>query len=598
MPIPSDPKLPLRLAFSHKEKAEAAIRQVEKAYADKSLDRRAHDSQRASFDRERVKAKRTLERLLGIERARVDALEAQRAAALEEQLHLPERVSAGKLSALDANDTNRRLVQRLAELNQQLEIGRARLEAQTSEQLGGYIDLPFAEYAAAEAGGSGLAIRAEDPGRSRDWIIALTVALIASASVFLPWLSKNGVTSSLATSGGELARLAVEADLPAALARNAWVAFALLPFAGLLFTAGRSFRVTGWGFLILGLVMLAAGAFPGLMLGARGGGPSTLLHLTASFRPGALLYCACAMSLIVIGAFRVSPPGDTLKHAVSVSLALLAAVGGVGLLAALALLGVQGKAEASFTAAIDDSATDRVNFVLRNEGNGSIACFFPLPGNDEYVVSPVNDRHTFGMRLFIREKASNAYREAPAAPFVWRLAQGPIPEGQAVSINPGTDFTGYLDLRQFAELGVEANSARLALARRDGTIVNEVEVTLPERYLSAPGSIRETIVVAPPASRPVVASPEASVPETVEAVAQPAPVPSPRYVEFAGSIGEKVVVRIYEPEGTPTEVVVGPGDLVIDNWKVDSIERRPPSFVLRRDSNSLTVPRGQAVPLP
>ncbi|MCC6156052.1 MAG: hypothetical protein IT367_19960, partial [Candidatus Hydrogenedentes bacterium] len=137
MPTPHDPKLPLRLAFSHKEKVEVAIRQCDRSLQDGGIDRDHHTKLRAQYERELQLAKRTIERLIGIERARLETLEAQRRAALEEQLHLGERVSAGKLSAQDANTANRRLTHRLAELNAQIEICRNRVETHTSEQVGG-----------------------------------------------------------------------------------------------------------------------------------------------------------------------------------------------------------------------------------------------------------------------------------------------------------------------------------------------------------------------------------------------------------------------------------------------------------------------------
>src|SRR5690606_18697567 len=114
------------------------------------------------------------------------------------------------------------------------------------------------------------------------------------------------------------------------------VLYAVLPFAGVLMTAGRRLRLFGWAYLALGLVMLALAAYPSLAVGARGAAVVNIIGLASAFRLGAVLYCASALGFLVLGAFRASPAGDSLRHAAAVSLALLGALAAVGLLAAFA----------------------------------------------------------------------------------------------------------------------------------------------------------------------------------------------------------------------------------------------------------------------
>ncbi|MDZ4857858.1 MAG: hypothetical protein SGI88_02665 [Candidatus Hydrogenedentes bacterium] len=596
MPTPNDPKLPLRLAFSHREKADAAIRQCDRAFTQKSIDQQNHTAQRAAFVHERRVAQRTIERLTGIERARVEVLEAQRRAVLEEQVHLPERVAAHKLAAADANDANRRLTQRLAELEIQLATGKALAGARTAEELGGFIDLPITGYPPAESGAMDVTLRRREPNHARDWYAALAFAIFAGAAVFLPWMSKDGVTTSLATGGNELSRLATAADLPGSLARYAWIILAFLPFVGVIAAAGRRVTAVGWTFLLLGLIMLAAVTFPGLMLGARSAGPANVLQLMESFRVGAVIYSACALGFIVLGAYRVSPPGDSLKHAISVSLALLAAVGGVGLLAALALMGVQSMPEVSFTATLDEATRDRIAFTIHNDGRDSIACFFPMPSNG-LGASPAGRLRTFGLRLSIQETTASEFRESPPAPFVWRLAQGPSPQDEAVTIAPGTDLTGYLDVRELAVLGVEAGAARIELVRSDGSPIEHVDIPLSETYLSTPGAVRDPIMVPAPPPRPSVSAPGQAQPRQ-ETVIPETPAAPAIHVEYTGSIGGKAVIRVYSADGVVIdEHVVGPGDVVADGWQVVSVDRQPAAVQLKRETNTAIVPRGQRVEL-
>lgn len=587
MPAPQDPKLPLRLAYSHREKAEVAMRQCERSFAQGGVDRESHDKLRAGYEREAQLAQRNIQRLIGIEHARMETLEAQRRAALEEQLHLPERVAAGKIDAHAANDTNRRLAQRIAELDGQIIACRARIEAQTSEALGGFIDLPFSDYVSAQARGldASRQDRAITAVRMRDWYYASLLAIAAAVAVFLPWLSSAGVTTSLLTSDGGLSLLARDAGLPAGFARFAWIFYAILPFLGVLMTASRNAKLLGWGFLFLGLTMLACVTFPGLAIGARGPGPANLAQLLGSFRIGTLVYCASAIGLVVLGAYRISPPGDSLRHAASVSLGLLVSLGCVGLLTALALLGVQGAANVAFSAEFDASQKDRIAFTVRNDGRDPIACFFPLPDHADEMALPAGAAHAFGLRLEIREKGRDVFSAAPPAPYVWNIAQGPLPENQAAIINAGVTLKGSLDLRQLSALGVEPDAVRLQLLARNGALVGEAEIELSGQYLSKPASIRDPLIVTPPPPRP------SAQPET----AAPAETPAPTTVdvlkvELAGTVGGKALIRVYsQDESEYAEVLAAPGQTVAGGWVLDSIVRRPSSVTMKHTKTGADV---------
>ncbi len=598
MPTPHDTKLPLRLAYSHREKAEVAIRQCDRSVQEGGVDREHHAKLRASYERELQLAQRTIQRLLGVERARIETLEAQRRSALEEQLHLSERVTARRLTPQAANDANRRLSQRIADLDLQIDVSRSRVESRTSEELGGFIDLSFSEYVSAETRSMETAARAGSPGpvRIRDWYYTCALAVAAAVAVFLPWYSKAGVTSSLTTAEGGLARIVGLAGLPAGVAQFAWIFFAVLPFFGVLLTAGQRIRLSGWGFLVLGFLMLASAAFPGLALGSGSAGVTNLVQLLASFRLGAMVYGASSLGFIVLGAFRVSPPGDSLRHATSVSLALLGSLGAIGLLAALALLGVKSIPQVTFSAALDDASNDRIVFSVTNEGRDSIACYFPLPANADDARSRVGASHTFGLRLDVREKGRDAYSATPPSPSIWDLAQGPLPEDGNVVVNGGSALKGNLDLSQISALGVEPSAVRVQLLCLDGSLVGETEVELDGRYLSKPGPIRNPLIIVPPPPR-VSAVPSAPQATTASEGEKP-PTGETLIVEFAGVIGGRAIVHVFTPDGSAyDEKTAGPGEPISGEWIVDSLVRQPSSVIMKHVKSGTTaqVIRGNAV---
>ncbi|NUM53054.1 MAG: hypothetical protein HUU46_05370 [Candidatus Hydrogenedentes bacterium] len=563
------------------------------------MDTEHHAKLRAVYERELQSAQRTIQRLLGVEQARTESLEAQRRAVLEEQLHLPERVTAGKISARDANDTNRRLTQRLADLDAQIAVCRSRLESRTSEELGGFIDLSFSEYANEEIRPMGPSLRGLPAGgpRLRDWYYSSGLALVAAVAVFLPWLSKGGVTTSLATANGGLSQLAAQAGLHPGAARYAWIVFAVVPFIGVLMTAGRNVRLFGWGFLLLGLIMLAGGALPGLVLGASGSGQAGVVQMLTSFRVGAVLYCASAIAFIVLGAFRVSPPGDSLRHAITVSLALLGAVGAIGLLAAFALFGVQGMSRVTFRAVLDTATNDRIAFTIVNEGREPIACYFQMPSTSDGTASLARDSHTYDVRVAVREQGRDAFSTIPASSRVWNLVQGPLPEDQQMLVSAGSELKGSLDLRQLSALGVEPASVRIQLVSLDGSLVSEAEVELEDRYLSVPGPIRDPLIIAPPPPRPTAAAAAAPAVPAPSGQTQPEPGEALR-VEFVGAIGGKAIVHVFSPDGASyVEAVAGPGEPVTSDWVVESLVRQPSSVNMKHTKTgaSAQVIRGNVV---
>ena len=188
MQTPHDTKLLLRLAYSHREKAEVAIRQCDRSVQEGGVDREHHVKLRASYERELQLAQRTIQRLLGVERARMETLEAQRRAALEEQLHLSERVTARRLTPQAANDANRRLSQRIADLDLQIDVSRSRVESRTSEELGGFIDLSFSEYLSAETRSMQTAARAGSPCPLPipDWYYTVVLSVAPAVPLSFP----------------------------------------------------------------------------------------------------------------------------------------------------------------------------------------------------------------------------------------------------------------------------------------------------------------------------------------------------------------------------------------------------------------------------
>ncbi|MCC6152556.1 MAG: hypothetical protein IT367_02300, partial [Candidatus Hydrogenedentes bacterium] len=500
------------------------------------------------------------------------------------------------LSAQDANTANRRLTHRLAELNAQIEICRNRVETHTSEQVGGFIDLPFSEYVTAEIRSLDVAPMKAPGGevRMRDWYLTGAFAVIAAVAIFLPWFDTVGVISSLARPDNAVIAIAAQSGISTSLAQFAWVLYAVLPFAGVLMTAGRRLRLFGWAYLALGLVMLALAAYPSLAVGARGAAVVNIIGLASAFRLGAVLYCASALGFLVLGAFRVSPAGDSLRHAAAVSLALLGALAAVGLLAAFALIGVQGAAQVTFSAVLDDSTRDRVAFAINNEGRNPISCFFPLPADLSGLNSSASESHTFGMHVSVRERNRESFSAVQVSPQVWRFTQGPLPASGEILVNPGTTLKGTLDLRQLTSLGVDPASVRLQVLALDGSLVNETEVELGERYLSAPGRIRDPLIIAPPPPRPASSGEQINEAANAPTAHSVSPVES-SFVEYVGAIGTQGVFRVYAKDGSSfTEVKAEEGGVVSAGWSVESFTRQPSGAVLvhKESGGRVQVARG------
>lgn len=594
-----DPKLPFRLALSHREKANAALSRADRSYSKGEIDETQHANLRADYERERKLADRAVERLMGTERARLESLEAQRRTALEERLHLTERVAAGKLTARAANDENRRLTQRLAQIDEMLASCRELLDARTSEQAGGFIDLPFEGYRRAETesisgGGPRVSIESSRDG-SRDWLIAMVIALVASLAVFLPWVTVGGDSRSLLGAGGALTRFTSQAGAFRFLSQSAWILYVAVPYAGV-FLGSRKGLSGGWGLLLIGVAMLAGAVVPGLLVATATIRPSAYVDLPSMIHVGPLIYVACGVALVVQGAVRVSPANDSLRHATFVSLALVGVLAGISLIVVLALHFLAADVRIHFEALIEPSSRDRVLLTFRNEGTGMAQVYVPWP--DAFTADRrVRSGSAVGLRLYVKERGDDGFRLAPYSKAVWTSAGAPVPESASFDLNAGLTIQSVLDLRQLSVLGVDAETIRLQLTRADGDLISEVDIPLGGRYLSPLPEDRQPTPSAVRADRP--STPHTPNVHRESQTGQPPPVP-PLFVAFTGTVGGRAVVQIHDHESSRVEdIVVAIGNELRSGWIVDSMSRQPASLTLTHAATGARVqlPRGEVLDL-
>lgn len=594
-----DPKLPFRLALSHREKANAALSRADRAYAKGEVDEAHHANLRAGYERERKIADRAVERLMGAERARLESLEAQRRTALEEQLHLTERVAAGKLTARAANDENRRLTERLAQIDEMLASCRERLDARTSEQVGGFIDLPFEGYLRAETEsitGSASRVSIESPrDNSRDWLIAMVIALVASLAVFLPWVTTGGGSLSLLGAGGVLTGFTSQGGPFRFLSQSAWILYVAVPYAGVFFGSRKGLS-GGWGLLLVGVALLAGAVVPGLLVGTATVRPSAYADLLSMIHVGPIIYAACGVALVVQGAVRVSPANDSLRHATFVSVALAGALAGIALMVVFALYLLAAEVRVRFDATMDSSSRDRVLLTFRNEGTGTAQIYVPWPD------AATTDRRArsgsaVGVRLYVKERGDDDFRLAPYSKAVWTAAGAPVTENASFDLNAGLTSQSVLDLRQLSVLGVDAETIRLQLTRADGELISEVDIPVGGRYLSPQPEDRQPTPSADLADRPSTPHTPSVRRETL--LGQP-PAAPPLYVAFTGTVGGQPVVRIYDHESSRVEdIVVAIGNELHSGWIVDSMSRQPASLTLTHSATGARVqlPRGEILDL-
>ncbi|MCC6695359.1 MAG: hypothetical protein IT365_06995 [Candidatus Hydrogenedentes bacterium] len=597
----ADPKLLLRLAHSHREKAQALIEDCGRTLAEGSIDATRHAELLAEYRRELAQAEAMLDRFRGLERARVAGLEAELRVVRAQRTRLPEEVSAGKISAEKANDRNRNLLERISNLESHVQETRARIEARTAEALGGFIDLPFERYAAEMSVASRTREQADYAASMppKRWeMAAITIAcLTACAAVFLPWLQRGADSLSLFEVGYPLARGAVPD-----LLRYAWLAYLIVPWIAVAVLLRARTAVIGWGILVCGLLLLAGAVYPAALFGASRMHEGDILQLLSAFKAGEALYGVSALLLIVMGSLRVSPWRDSLSHAAAASGVLAAGVAGI-FLAGLALVYFMPPSGAiRFDASISTPVQDRIVVHCVNEGDSAVALVVPWTDDGPSAAPGYRAATTYGVNVHVRERGASSFRLLPPSRLPWSVPGTPALEGDFLEVGKGLRQELMLDLRQLSALGADVSAIRLEFTRGDGDVAGTFESETSDRYLSPPPQSREPILLPVPSPPPVELPPQPTVSETAPATtAGPGATSEPAAptitLEYTGTVGDKVAVRVTGPEPGATKTrLVSVGEEAASGCYLVGIENTPTGVAIRLElmGESVTLQRGES----
>ncbi|MCC6489963.1 MAG: hypothetical protein IT364_20915 [Candidatus Hydrogenedentes bacterium] len=597
----ADPKLLLRLAHSHREKAQALIEDCGRTLAEGSIDAKRHAELVAEYRRELAQAEAMLERFRGLERARLSSLEAELRVVRAQRARLPEEVSAGKLSPSRANDRNRSLMERVGTLESHVLDVRGRIDARTAEALGGFIDLPFERYAAEMSVASRMREKADHAASipPKRWeMVAITIACLAAcAAVFVPWMQRGGDSLSLFEVGHPLARGIVPDPL-----RYAWLAYVIVPWIAAIILLRARAAFIGWGILVCGLVLLAGAVYPAALFGASRMHEGDILQLVSAFKAGEAMYGASALLLVVMGSLRVSPWRDSLSHAAAASGVLAGGVAAV-FIAGLALAYFMPPSGAiRFEASISTPVQDRVFVHCVNEGESTVALVVPWTDGGAGAAPGYRAATTYGINVFVRERGANGFRLLPSSRLPWSAPGTPVLEGDYLDVEKGMRQELILDLRQLSTLGADATAVRLEFTRGDGEVAGTFQSETSERYLSVPPQSREPVLlpVPPPSPVELPAQPtatEAAPPTTGEPATRAEPAAPAITLEFTGTVGEKVAVRVTGPEpGTTKTRLISVGEEAAPGCYLAGVDDTPTGVAIRLElrGESVTLQRGES----
>ena len=592
----ADPKLLLRLAHSHREKAQALLEDCARTLAEGSIDAERHAELVAGYRKELAQAESMLERFRDLERVRMVSLQTELRSVQAKQARLPEEVSAGKLTAAHANDRNRDLAERIAQLETRVREARTRIDARTAEALGGFIDLPFERYAVEMAAASRTTPKSgsapEMPAKRWEMVTILAACFAACFAVFMPWAERGGEALSLFNTGLPLPHAAASGAVS-----HAWVLYLVLPWLALPVLLRVRGVAKGWGILICGLLLLAGAVYPAAIFGTSRMHEGDVLQLLAAFRAGEALYGASALLLIVLGSLRVSPWRDTLGHSVAASGVL---AGGVALvfLAGLALAYfLPATGEVRFDASFEGTARVRIAVHCLNEGESNVALVVPWPDSGPDAAEGFRAATTYGVHVYVRERGADAFRLLPASRLPWSVPGLPVIEGDFMEVERGMRQDLVLDLRQLSSVGADATSIRLEFVRGDGALAGSFESDTSGRYLSPPPESREPVQVPAPPSTPAARATESPaqaappVTETPPVAETPTGPTAPAItVEYTGAMGDKIAVRVTGPEpGASKTRLLSVGDEVAPGWYLDAVESTPHGAAIRLESGDKNI---------
>ena len=458
----SDSAEPLRLAFSELEKARTLSEECMRARAEGTIDDARAHALYEFYGRHIQKATEKIDILREEHRRRAVALHKAIQDAAREQLNLSDRATHREIDPQKANQLNRELTARIADLRASLIREERLVSATDAQSLGGRIEMPLESYTLDRPA------RRTPRSISAGHLAGTFVPLLLSLSVFLPWLAVDGRGRSLAG----LAGLPLIHD--AGLNRPVFVVllafFVAWPFVGAISTWLESRRVGGWGLAVVGALAFAIALCAELVLLRALATPSDFAAALAAVRPGAAIYALGGLTLIYLGVRRIrTATGVADAWTPSTALTMTAVVAAVAVIGTFAFLGVNPpETVLTFDGSVADRTTGLVRIECSNPGPAPVHLFVPWPGGTASEAISGERRNTYGVLVYVRESSGTALRLYPASSEGWARDGLPLQTGTSVEIAPGTTASLVFDPRALKNQGISATALSFTLTGASG----------------------------------------------------------------------------------------------------------------------------------
>lgn len=593
----------LRRAFSYREKARQLERECARAYDAGEIESERYASLREFYAHHIRSAEHEVATVRQAITARRQAFLEQFRSVDAAQATLGDRLNAGRIKPEKANRENRRLMGDANACRKAMAACDRLLEASTAEQVGGFLDWPLTSFQPAKSP------EEEKQDTAFEWERALAYALpfLLAASVFLPWLTLEGASKSLAALGDFGSVLGLPAMLGPMPARLIWVVFLLLPLIALPFAAMSRNRPSGHALVVSGflLIWMLGGAV--LVLPSLAMGPAvTLGTVIRGLHLGPFVYFGGAIGMILLGRRRSQRTEASNESGGRAVIIMSACMIFLMVVAGSAVWFQSHQGFVAFSSRVVDDRTGAVNILLANEGRVPALVHAPWPGGVPGRESASTEGDVYGITLYVRERGAENFQLLPEARGAWLYAGLPIRDEAPIVAPPRSRLVVTLAPWQLQALGVDPAAVRLVFSRRNGEELARFEHEMPElraEPAQPPMPVSPRVITgtaAPDRPVPDIDETNADTGTSIAATSQPQAEPEGTRVAFTGIIGNQAILQVAPPGEPPTRVMVGADDLISGNWVLLEISAAPPGLTLfnERSYESVSLRMGESANLP
>ncbi|MBI5094469.1 MAG: hypothetical protein HZB26_18785 [Candidatus Hydrogenedentes bacterium] len=574
----TEPRLRLRAALSHRDKAKLSIQECAQALASGAINKARHDSLYEFYSGHLRAAEQEVATARAEQRRHLDTLQSKLSAALDSQFGISERATSGILSATKANARNRELAADIERYRAAITECASLISANSAAELGGFIDLPLDQYARPTLG---------EPAPVSRFQIAATYLLpvVMLFSAFLPWLKLGNDVRALLDIVPLLSSAGAAPDAPSDLLRFVWLPFVLIPLLAYPISLLRDHQNAGWGLILTGLGAVSAVLVPLGALSVNPGNPVSIVEFIVGLQFGAFAYLVSGAALALLGAFRLrlrSMPGEQTNRGVL----LLAASGLLILLAGgVVLLFTPKPSAVVFEARPPDPATGQIVFSCNNRAPAPIELYVPWPEQGNRGMTGL--QATYGVSVYVQLDNSSEFKLFPLSQDYWVRRGIPFPENRALRVDPQHTLDLALDTRRLQDTTPAVQRIRLVVARADGRTAYSFDSDpLPSRGAGASSSRAPDGLDADAPSSPGGAAPGSARGAAAGTI-----------VRYLGLVGEKIALSV-TPQGSDRSknVSVSAGDTVDDGWTLKEVVSQSSSIVLieERTGKTISISRGSS----